>query len=124
MIHITTKTVTKGLKSIVKRVGEEFIYERPESGRCVYVDNGVPSCLVGTFLADVGVSIDDLIQGDEYEDFGGMGARQLLSALENQGIITITQHAVRMLDVAQVHQDDERTWAYAAQRAYGYGNLA
>lgn len=47
----------------------DFVYQMPESdgggGKCVYVDNGEPSCLFGRAFVELGVPLDEVARMDQ-----------------------------------------------------------
>lgn len=102
-----TKTVTdeEGLALLEQIVNErpDYVYEKPggDDASCVYVHNGAPSCLVGHWLHKLGVSLDDIPEGEAASDT----ARVL-------GLAVSTPLA-DALDGAQDTQDSGLNWAQA-----------
>jgi len=120
MIEITYADALAGLKVIVAEAGADFVYSKRGAGetydgRCVYVWDGEPDCIVGKYLAKVGVPIDRLRKADSM----GFGepARALLHDLEHQGMIDIEPDAIRLLQETQYHQDQGRTWGHSLSTA-------
>lgn len=125
MIEITPDSVIAGLKAIVEDAGEGFVYERvvtDQNGpKCVYVLNEAPSCIVGQFLAKLGVPLERLAVADEANYGAGLPAHILLNNLREEGVVRITDYsATAALSAAQESQDGGDTWGaalYAANRA-------
>ena len=120
MIEITYADALDGLKALVAEAGEDFIYSKRGagdgySGRCFYVFEGKPDCIVGKYLAKVGVSLDELKKADG-RGFGEP-ADALLDRLEFNDVITIEPKAIALLQEAQYHQDQGNTWGCALRRA-------
>lgn len=112
MIAITADVVRDGLTAIVEEVGGDFIYtpvpksDDPEDGtKCVYVHNGAPSCIVGRFLANLGVPIERLEDADSAHGDGGEPAEDLLYSLEREDLLTLSENVVSALSAAQSAQD-------------------
>lgn len=107
------------LKEIVAEKGEDFVYERiydasKDDSVCRYVEAGAPSCLVGNFLARLGVSLEEMV------GLEGKAASFVMEHLTpDVGPKTIT-----LLNEAQYHQDAGKPWGYALDRAVDYANAA
>lgn len=121
VIIITVASAHEGLKALVEEYGEEFVYQRntdPDAGpACAYVRGGEPSCLVGKFLANVGVPLERLERADY---FGGDSARELLASLCDEGALQYEPRAGWMLSAAQNVQDSGCTWGEALKMAASY----
>src|SRR5262249_49172603 len=111
-VVITPDSGRRGLKALVDESGEGFVYAGPDR-KCVYVPEGVGSCMVGQFLANEGVSVDRLAQADE----GMLPAAKLLHALEVEGLVTVEGDALWALQSAQACQDDLKEWGEAYKQA-------
>lgn len=120
VITITKLSALGGLKALVEEHGEEFVYSQNISGpgpSCVYVRDGEGSCMVGKFLAAVGIPLERLALADAG---GGMTASELLYSLEDDGLIDFEPGLPFMLQATQNVQDLGRTWneAYVAASRY------
>lgn len=128
MIEITPDSVITGLKAIVEDAGEDFVYERvvtDDNGpKCVYVLDGAPSCIVGRFLAKLGVPLERLTVADEANYGAGLPAYILMGNLRAEGVVNFTDYsAVAALSAAQDSQDSGKNWATAlavAQEAISF----
>lgn len=120
-INITPSVVVEGLKALVDAKGEDFVYqpvvEDDETGtKCVYVLDGAPSCIVGQFLANLGVPVERLAVADTAQYGAGAPARTLLLNLRDEEYITfdnIDGRITSALSEAQYTQDSGRTWGEA-----------
>ncbi len=124
MIEITPDSVIAGLKAVVEDAGESFVYDRvvlDQNGpKCVYVLNGAPSCIVGHFLAKLGVPLERLAEADDASFGAGLPAHVLIDNLRTEGVVNFTDYRVMdALSAAQESQDGGDTWGtalYAANR--------
>lgn len=111
MIEINAQSVIDGLSAIVAEVGEDFVYRR---GLGVYVDQGSPSCIVGHYLASVGVPLDRLSKADTAAPGGTSEAvLRLLGKLREEGVLTADSGAALILSAVQWRQDEGCTWGEA-----------
>jgi hypothetical protein len=120
-INITSEDIRAGLKALVDEKGEGFVYSKRDTrqdsqGRCVYVHQGEPDCIVGQFLARQGVSVERLKKADTGFMFG-QAAFDLLDALEFEKVISISHMGKNALQVAQSAQDRGDTWGTALGEA-------
>lgn len=115
MIEITLESAIEGVTAIVEEFGENYVYERPYGASCLYVFDGQPSCIVGKFLAKVGVPLERLARADEAR---GVIARDLIGQLEYEDVIaTDVPEVGRFLDVLQSEQDSGYHWGEALKLA-------
>lgn len=113
-MHFTAKQVLDALEAAVK--GKEG-YIDPRAGSpeaCQYLIDGVPSCIVGTALALLGVSKEVLHRMDCTGN--PMFSADGYAALTGHGI-TMDEKAHGMLSRAQSRQDRSATWAQALEGA-------
>jgi hypothetical protein len=120
-INITDDDIKNGLLALVIKEGEDFVYSKRDTrqdsqGRCVYVHQGEPDCIVGQFLARQGVSVERLEKADTGFAFG-QSAFDLLDALEFEKVISISHMGKEALLVAQSAQDRGDTWGTALGKA-------
>lgn len=113
MINITLDSVRTGLLALVEQEGEDFIYEK-NNGFCTYTREGSGDCLVGRFLIAEGVPVERL---DVADRDGSYRAPVLLRQLVDEGMITITEPALSILDIAQGGQDGGYTWGESVNYA-------
>ena len=114
MIDITLDSVRTGLLALVEQEGEDFIYKRNE-GACTYVRQGKGDCLVGRFLIAEGVPVERLEIADRNQF--GLRAPALLRQLEDEGVITVSEPALGVLDIAQDFQDSGESWGESVNYA-------
>jgi len=115
-INITVNSVKRGLAALVSEAGPDFAYTPRDLGEregCVYVYDGKPDCLVGQFLAGVGVPIERLQEADQGGFGDGYNAIQLIAALIGEGVVTVEPRVVDILIDAQGYQDIGHTWSKA-----------
>jgi hypothetical protein len=120
-INITDDDIKNGLLALVIKEGEDFVYSKRDAteesvGRCVYVHQGKPDCIVGQFLAGKGVPVERLEKADTGFAFG-QSAFGLLDALEFEKVISISRMGKEALLVAQSAQDRRETWGAALDKA-------
>lgn len=122
-INITPSVVVEGLQALVDVKGEDFVYnpvvlDDGVGTQCVYVLDGAPSCLVGQFLANLGVPVERLEVADMGSYGAGLPAGVLLENLRDEEVITYTDdHVCSALSEAQYAQDSGRTWGAALEEA-------
>lgn len=119
MIEITNQTVREGLKALVDQAGEDFVYsmkgaDENTDGRCVYVYEGKPDCIVGQFLANMGVPVERLAKADTN---CGIPADVLMLELGLEGVITFRDDSSYALTIAQRHQDMGKPWGLSLYEA-------
>lgn len=117
VITITKVSALEGLKALVEEYGEDFVYEQntdEDALSCAYVRGGEPSCMIGKFLAAVGVPLERLERADT---LGGDPATHLINKLVNEGVLDVEYGVRGILATAQVTQDSGDTWGSAYDRA-------
>lgn len=116
-IELNANNVTEALKAAVALNGEDYVYPAESGGRCDYVRDGKPSCIVGHVLVGAGVEMWRLEAADN--NFGGAGtpANDLLRQLEDEEVLTYNAEALALLTKAQREQDLERPWGESLNRA-------
>lgn len=123
MIELTDTQVIEGLQALVDEKGEGFVYEqKPEyegssSTQCVYVYQGKADCMVGQFLVKAGVPLERLAEADNSHYGQGVPALELVSQLQDEGVLSMSETAQEALGYAQGHQDIGETWGYALRGA-------
>ena len=114
-MHITYEMARDGIPAIIDTRGVDFVYQtHPGSaGTCMYVWDGKPDCLVGCFLADLGLPLDAFKdhEGSEIETAVEKGL------LSDNGF-TIDPEALHALGKLQYWQDDQAAWGTAYDRAF------
>ena len=124
-INITADVVREGLTALVEQAGEDFVYvapEPPENGykRCLYVRDGKPDCIVGQFLANLGVPVDRLTEADNGTNLSGTPAGILLRELYAEGVVNFDLGVSAALGTAQAWQDSGSTWGNSVESALSY----
>lgn len=114
MIDITLDSVRTGLLALVEQEGEDFIYKK-NNGNCTYTRGGKGDCLVGRFLIAEGVPVERLEAADRLG--AGLRAPVLLRQLVDEGVITVAEPALGVLDIAQDFQDCGETWGESVSYA-------
>lgn len=101
----------------LRKLGEEFSdYVDPNSRAegCRYIENGAPSCIVGTALVRMGFDVNEIAELDT-EDRGHS------TRIGNSSSYLVTDRlsaeAVEVLSRAQSVQDGGGTWGEAATHA-------
>lgn len=115
MIELTYTTAVEILDGLVEEFGSDYVYTKSEFGKCDYVRDGEPSCIVGHVLVKVGVPIERLRQADTACFGGGIGAGKLLIELEDEGTLKYDSYARVLLRQAQDAQDDSIEWGEAVK---------
>lgn len=109
---IVAERVIKDLEEIVKG-REDYIYERAGNSCFYFNDDNTPSCLVGHYLAKLGLD-PEVLQGVMNTE--EIVSQRIIERLMNAGI-EFTPNAIRVLDRAQLHQDCGGTWGSALMEA-------
>lgn len=112
-VKVTPAAVLAEMAVLVKKVGQEYVYEKPENG-CVYVDSGQPSCFIGRVLFALGADIDFLT------DHEGQSAKSLAKALILKHGWEIDVEAMQLMTIAQSAQDGGATWSLARDIATSF----
>lgn len=108
--ELTPEIVTPVIEAVVAEYGEDYRYEAPGGGSCVYLHEGEPSCIVGQVMSRLGVDIT----GWDDESWPGY------ASIANKVLDTTTSTLPpvhRALHYAQSDQDTGATWG-AALEAY------
>jgi hypothetical protein len=95
--------------------GVDYVYELPdlESGVCLYVNEGKPSCIVGHYLINILGVAKHAVRAHE-----GVNASTLAEALHSEGVMPAMDYwAATFLDVLQREQDSGATWGEAYEYA-------
>jgi hypothetical protein len=118
-MHITKRQAKDALVWAVGERGAEYVDPGAVvMGRgCKYVYEGQPSCIAGMALFHLGVDLALLAEVDEkgadlesgFNPTIGGGAAQFL----RENGVDLDDDAERVLDEAQVQQDDGNTWGQA-----------
>ena len=116
MIEMNYDETVTILSDIVEEFGPETVYQKKGEGRCVYTHNGQPDCLVGKFLARVGVPIERLEAADKPHG-ATTSADTLLEALEMEGVLRVDRLAHYLLAEVQYRQDGSEAWGDALRQA-------
>lgn len=120
MIELTYATAVEILDGLVEEFGADYVYPQGENGKCDYVRDGEPSCIVGHVLAKVGVPIERLKAADGAIMGGGMAADALLGMLHNEGALQSNGSVRALLCEAQYRQDHSTSWGAAVRAAKHY----
>lgn len=101
-----------GVRAVIDRVGEDFVYT-PIDYICQYINkDGSPSCLVGHYLIDLEVPVS-VLEENNYLEFETLVERGILDLW-----VTFTESAVSALNNAQYNQDFGLTWGTAFIEAF------
>jgi len=107
--------VQEDLPAIIATKGEDFQYEvHPGSGgTCLYVWEGEPDCLIGCYLADLGLPLE------AFSKFEGSGIDSAFGNghLEEFGF-TADYEAINAMERIQNLQDNQYTWGDAYDRIF------
>lgn len=120
MIELTYTTAVEILDGLVEEFGDDYVYPRGENGKCDYVRDGKPSCIVGHVLAKVGVPIERLEVADAGVFGCGVSAFGLLSALHAEYVLRFDGSVRNLLTEAQCRQDGSAPWGEAVKQAKFY----
>lgn len=104
--ELTPEIVTPVIEAVVAEYGEDYEYDFPGDGDCVYEDEGEPSCIVGHVMSRLGV---DTTGWDDrrFPSYGNI----YREALDAEGY-----HAVHVaLFDAQFEQDCGAPWGIALE---------
>jgi hypothetical protein len=117
-VTYTYEDVLAELREIIKG-REDYVYEAPENGTCVYFDfdDGEPSCLVGHWLFMHGIT-------NSYFRKNSIAlsstVKELFRLSPHLMPMEVDERAYRLLLVAQQQQDQHRPWGYALDYAAVY----
>lgn len=102
---IDIKTVVNVADAVVDEVGTDYRYQHDPTGeRCTYVRNSAPSCLVAVILNRIGVPVEQL---DHWDGTREQAIRSIPHFREAD------PNVINFLSAAQLHQDNDGTWADA-----------
>lgn len=109
-MHITYSMVRDDIPLIIDTRGRDYVYEVPRGagGTCQYMWDGAPSCLIGTYLVDLGLppeafaevegkGIDDIVLQGHLSDYG----------------FTVEPEALLAMGKIQDLQDNSYSWGDA-----------
>jgi len=118
--RITLAIVTELLHRAVEEKGAGYVYPRSTDfeTRCLYVENGAPSCIVGHVLVEAGLPVEVVAMLDTFNGNGwggGVGAGRLAELPFKRYNISLP--AASVLAIAQAEQDAGATWGEAVARA-------
>lgn len=118
--RITAALVTDLLQQAVEAKGAGYVYPRSLDfeTRCLYVENGEPSCIVGHVLVAAGLPVEMVAELDTFNGNGwggGVGAGRL--AQRPFARYNISLPAASILGAAQAEQDGGSTWGDAVAAA-------
>lgn len=116
MIELTYATTVEILDGLVEEFGSDYVYDKGSDGKCHYVRDGKPSCIVGHVLAKVGVPIERLKAADTTSP-DGISAGSLLGGLVTEGVLHATGSVWTLLAEAQYWQDRSTPWGEAVREA-------
>lgn len=116
-MHITYAMVRDDLPAIIATKGEDFKYETPPGGTCLYVEHGAPSCLIGHYLIDLG------FPSEAFMSLEGNGVESLFHEDNFKEIMashgfTADPEAVYAMGKVQDLQDNEYYWGDAYSRVF------
>lgn len=111
-IHLTLPQVIALTEEIIAEKGSDYIYKKDERSNnmnpvtCAYVENGVPSCIVGHVLAATGLTDEQLLELEvsQYNDEMGV---TLLDFLDCDDLTLSFLHSL------QYAQDIGQEWGQA-----------
>lgn len=114
MIEIKSTTeAIKILEKVVAIKGKDYIDPSVTMGECEYQKDGVPSCIVGNFLFEIGVGVETLEELDSMPDSAISSLKDELEANE----VYLSQEVLDSLSSAQCAQDEGATWGDALKAA-------
>lgn len=94
------------LEKAIAEKGADYVYEPAQNGeRCLYFDNGTPSCLVGHVLSYMGYDSTDVTENEDAE-----------TTIQKMGI-EFDKETARLLCAVQENQDDGLAWGESLRRA-------
>lgn len=120
IVDISHIPLSEVIHAICKAVGAKsynYVYESDEFGTCRYEMNDEPSCIVGTVLHLLGVSISDLKSLDCAEGGTDANLGVGISRLTQEGRLICTDEQKDILSNLQFDQDAGITWTVALWRA-------
>lgn len=106
------KTTDEQLISAIEAVAAEDpyrVYQQDDEGRCFYLRDGAPSCLIGQALHRLGVSLSTLAREDAIQNSAENVIFKTLSG--------VSDRALSFASRVQTRQDLGHTWADAVSIA-------
>lgn len=102
------RAVVNLLTEVVRKRGEDFVYDRI-GFQCVYTRDGKPSCGIGQMLSDIGVTIPVL----KNMDMGGDSGIEIptVQAMLNSTGFKFTPGAIKFMMIFQRWQDQEKSYS-------------
>jgi hypothetical protein len=113
MLELSFEEAVSLVREIVEKYGEDYVYPQGDLGKCDYVREGQPSCLVGHVLVRKGVPIERLQKADKLMGGAGVTAEMLLPELQMEEVLKTTDRAAIFLDTVQSGQDEGVAWGDA-----------
>lgn len=114
--YLSQKTLMKIARKVVREKGHDYNYRR-ENSICVYVKDGMPSCLVGQILIEFSPEIKDLLIFRNTSPIG-----DLFNNPYFQDKIGAHPTTIDALCVMQSAQDHGRTWGTALKEGLAHFN--
>lgn len=116
-MHITYAMVRDDLPRIIAVKGEDYQYDVPFGGTCLYVDKGAPSCLIGHYLIDLGFPME------AFESYEGRGIESLFHEEDGKEFMashgfTADPEAVYAMGKVQDLQDNRYSWGQAYESVF------
>lgn len=105
-MHITYEMVRDDLPAIIATRGEDFVYTTHPAagGTCMYVYKNKPDCLIGCYLADLGVPLE------AFADVESKGIDDILNEGHLDTYVTADHEAIHAMARIQQLQDDSYSW--------------
>lgn len=114
MVKLTFEKVVESAEKIVGSVGTDFRYIQSLDDKCIYGENGQPSCIVGHILFDLDKECFDYIQEDENDEDLNSGS---IKWLARHGVVDTNNTTLEFLAILQELQDAGVTWKNALKKA-------
>lgn len=131
-VHIDFEKAQSLVAECIAERGEDYVYQKQAASSCMYVhgiveipvdedsydytedfSKATPGCIVGAVLHKAGVSLEDLGKGSRNES----GSFDLISNLEYDELVTVSDQAQNYLANAQTSQDRGVPWGVSAKGA-------
>lgn len=131
-VHIDFEKAQSLVAECIAEKGEDYVYPKQSGASCMYVhgieeipddenaydytedfSKATPGCIVGAVMHKAGISLEDLGKGSRNES----GSFDLISNLEYDELVTVSDQAANYLANAQTSQDREVPWGVAAKLA-------
>lgn len=109
--NLTLADVKQTAEDIVSTKPDDFVYLAPtDEGKCVYVHEDQPSCLVGQILFRKGVPLPLMETWDDRHD-------SLITDILSADAGDINPDVLVFLNILQNFQDSGNTWTEALDKA-------